>query len=64
VNVFYFYIAYTNSLDNPDVLEKLPSVPVPILILVAMLSIAFSLTTYRALRHSIVQKRNVSRQLL
>ena len=64
VNVFYFYIAYTNSLNNPDMLEKLPSVPVSILILVALLAIAFSLTTYRAFRLSMVQKRNVSRQLL
>jgi len=52
VNVLYFYIAYTNSLDNPDVLEKLPSVPVSILLLVATLAIAFSLTTYRAFRRS------------
>jgi hypothetical protein len=58
VNVFYFYIAYTNSLDNPDVLEKLPSVPVSILILVAGLAIAFSLTTYRAFRRSTAPKRN------
>ena len=64
VNVFYFYVAYTNSLNNPDMLEKLPSVPVSILILVALLAIAFSLTTYRAFRLSMVQKRNVSRQLL
>jgi hypothetical protein len=64
VNVFYFYIAYTNSLNNPDMLEKLPSVPVSILILVALLAIAFSLTTYRAFRLSMVQKCNVSRQLL
>ncbi len=64
VNVFYFYIAYTNSLNNPDMLEKLPSVPVSILILVALLAIAFSLTTYRAFRLSMAQKRNVSRQLL
>ena len=64
VNVFYFYIAYTNSLDNPDILEKLPSVPVSILIVVAVLAIAFSLTTYHAFRLSMVQKRNVTRQHL
>ena len=64
VNVFYFYIAYMNSLDDPGMLEKLPSVPVSILILVALLAIAFSLTTYRAFRLSMVQKRNVSRQFL
>ena len=64
VNVFYFYIAFTNSLNNPDMLEKLPSVPVSILTLIAMLAIAFSLTTYHAFRLSMVQKRNVSRQLL
>ena len=64
VNVFYFYIAYTNSLDNPDVLEKLPSVPVSILILVATLAIAFSLTTYHAFRRSMVRTRNASRQFL
>jgi hypothetical protein len=60
VNIFYFYIAYTNSLDDPDMLEKLPSVPVSILILVAMLAIAFSLTTYRAFRRSVsvVSERN------
>jgi len=64
VNVFYFYIAYTNSLDNPDLLEKLPSVPVSILILVATLAIAFSLTTYRAFRRSMRQKRKASQQFL
>ncbi len=58
INAFYLYIAYTNSLDNLDVLRRLPSVPVSILILVAMLAIAFSLTTYRAFRRSIVPKRN------
>jgi hypothetical protein len=64
VNLFYFYIAYTNSLDNPDMLERLPSVPVSILILVAVLAIAFSLMTYGAFRLSRVQERNASRQLL
>ena len=64
VNVFYFYIAYANSLVNPDVLERLPSVPVSILILVGTLAIAFSLTTYWAFRRSKVRKRNVSRQSL
>lgn len=63
VNVLYFYIAYTNSLDNPDMLEKLPSVPVSILILVTMLSIAFSLTTYRAFRRAGAQRGTV-RQVL
>jgi hypothetical protein len=58
MNGFYLYIAYTNSLDNLDVLKRLPSVPVSILILVATLAIAFSLTTYRAFRRSIVPKRN------
>ena len=58
MNAFYLYIAYMNSLDNPDVLDKLPSVPVSILILVATLAIAFSLTTYRAFRRSMVPKRN------
>jgi len=58
MNVFYLYIAYTNSLENLDVLEQLPSVPVTILIFVAALAIAFSLTTYRAFRRSMVPKRN------
>jgi len=58
MNVLYFYIAYTNSLENPDLLERLPSLPVSILILVATLAIAFSLTTYRAFRRSMVAKRN------
>lgn len=58
VNVFYFFIAYTNSLDNPNVLERLPSVPVSILIFVATLVIAFLLTTYRAFRRSILPNRN------
>jgi len=56
MNVFYLYVAYINSLDNPDVLEKLPSVPVSLLILVAALATAFSLTTYRAFRRSSVPK--------
>ena len=58
INAFYLYIAYTNSLDNLDVLERLPSVPGSILILAATLAIAFSLTTYRAFRRSMVPKRN------
>jgi hypothetical protein len=58
MNVFYFYVAYTNSLDNLDVLERFPSVPFSILILVATLAIAFSLTTYRAFRRSMLSKRN------
>ena len=53
INVFYLYIAYTNSLDKLDVLERLPSVPVSALIFVAALAIAFSLTTYRAFRRSV-----------
>ena len=48
LSAFYFYIAYTNSLDDPDVLQKLPSISVSLLIFVATLAIAFSLTTYRA----------------
>jgi hypothetical protein len=64
VNVFYFYIAYTNSLDNPEMLEKLPSVPVSILALIAMLAIAFSLMTYRAFRRSMIQKPNSSQEFL
>ena len=58
INVFYLYIAYANSLDNPNALEQLPSVPVAILIFVAMLAIAFSLMTYRACRRSLVPKHN------
>ena len=57
MNVFYFYVAYMNSLDNLDVLKKLPSVPVSLLILGATLAIAFSMTTYRAFRRSMVTKR-------
>ncbi|HYA64953.1 MAG TPA: hypothetical protein VED66_17235 [Candidatus Sulfotelmatobacter sp.] len=60
INVFYFYIAYTNSLDKLDVLEQLPSVPVSALLFVAALAVAFSLTTYRAFRRSVsvVSERN------
>jgi hypothetical protein len=61
VNILYFYIAYTNSLDDPEMLEKLPSLPVSILILVATLVIAFSLMTYRAFRRSLALK-DVSRE--
>jgi hypothetical protein len=52
MNVFYFYIAYTNSLDDPDLLERLPSIPVCLLILFLTLAMAFSLTTYRDFRRS------------
>jgi hypothetical protein len=58
MNAFNFYIAYTNSLDNLDALGRVPSLPVSILIFVAALAIAFTLTTYRAFRRSIVPKRN------
>jgi hypothetical protein len=53
INVFYFYIAYTNSLENPWLLEQLPSVPVSALLFVASLAFAFSWTTYRAYLRSV-----------
>lgn len=54
LNVFYFYIAYTNSLDNLAALERLPSVPVAIFVFVVILAIAFSIVTYRAFRRSLI----------
>ena len=53
LNVFYFYIAYTNAVDRLDVLEQLPSFPVSVLLFFAALAVAFSLTTYRAFRRSV-----------
>lgn len=48
LNVLYFYIAFTNYLQNPDLLARLPSAPAAIMIVVAGLVIAFVLATYRA----------------
>ncbi len=53
INAFYFYIACTNSLDDPNALQKLPSISAALLIFVTTLAIAFSLTTYRAFRRSV-----------
>ena len=58
MNAFYLYVAYVNSIENLHVVERLPSVPVALLILVAAVAFAFSLTTYRAFRRSIVLIRN------
>ena len=48
LNLFYFYIAYTNWLQDPVWLDRLPSAPVAVMILVAGLGIAFAVLTWRA----------------
>ncbi len=50
MNLLYFYIAYTNSLDDPALLNRLPSAPVAVLIAVVVLIITFTIVTYRAYR--------------
>ena len=46
IQLFYFYIAYWNSLENPADLDRLPSVPAAVSIMIALLSIAFAAVTY------------------
>ena len=48
IQLLYFYIAYLNWVEEPDLLIHLPSVPAAILILIISLSIAFVAITYRA----------------
>ena len=48
LNFLYFYIAYTNWLQDPAMLDRLPSAPVAVMIVVAGLAISFVLLTWRA----------------
>ena len=48
LNLLYFYIAYTNWLQDPERLDRLPSAPVAVMIFVAGLAIAFAVLTWRA----------------
>ena len=50
MNLLYFYIAYTNSLEDPVLLNRLPSAPAAVLIAVVVLIIAFTIVTYQAYR--------------
>lgn len=57
LNLLYFYIAYTNWLLDPVALDRLPSAPVAVMIVVAGLVIAFTLLTWNAFMH--VSERRV-----
>ncbi|HYX68775.1 MAG TPA: hypothetical protein VE825_06560 [Terriglobales bacterium] len=48
LNLLYFYIAYTNWLQDPVWLDRLPSAPVAVMMVVAGLAISFVLLTWRA----------------
>jgi hypothetical protein len=48
LNLLYFYIAYTNWLQDPVMLDRLPSAPVAVMIVVAGLALSFLLLTWRA----------------
>ena len=48
LNLLYFYIAYTNWLLDPVWLDRLPSAPVAVVLLVAGLVAAFAVLTWRA----------------
>jgi hypothetical protein len=56
INLFYFYIAYLNWVDDPEGFAFLPSVPVSLLLLVSTLAALFAVLTYRAFRHSLAAK--------
>jgi hypothetical protein len=56
VNVFYFYIAYLNWVDDPESLAFLPALPVSLLLLVSTLAALFAVLTYRAFRNSLAVK--------
>ncbi len=46
IQLFYLYIAFWNSLESPALLDRLPSVPSAVLMMLALLSIAFATVTY------------------
>ncbi len=50
MNLLYFYIAYTNSIEDPALLNRLPSAPVAVFMAVVALTITFTILTYRAYR--------------
>ena len=56
INLFYFYIAYLNWVDDPEGFAFLPSVPVSLLLIVSTLAALFAVLTYRAFRHSLAAK--------
>ncbi|MFQ5931085.1 MAG: hypothetical protein ACE5MM_01625 [Nitrospiraceae bacterium] len=47
VQLFYFYIAYVNSLVHSELRNHLPSVPLALFLLLGALTIAFVAITYR-----------------
>lgn len=56
VNLLYFYIAYTNWVDNPEGFVPLPSLPVSLLLFVSTVAVVFGVLTYREFRRSIAAK--------
>lgn len=52
LNLLYFYIAYTNWLQDPVWLDRLPSAPVAVFVVVVLLCIAFVQLTWSAFRRS------------
>lgn len=47
IQLLFFYVAYLNLLENPEAFEGLPSFPVSIVLLVALLGLALVALTYR-----------------
>jgi hypothetical protein len=52
INLIYFYAAFLNFVDSPEPLARLSSLPVSLLVAIAMLVVLFVLMTYRAFRAS------------
>ena len=48
LNLLYFYIAYTNWLQDPAWLDRLPSAPVAVMMVVGGLAISFVVLTWHA----------------
>lgn len=55
INLIYFYVAFLNSVETPELLARLPSVPVSLLVAMGTLAILLVLLTYCAFRASEVQ---------
>lgn len=53
INLLYFYVAFVNSVTDPETHVWLPPFPLVIVLLVAALAAAFALLTYRAYRRDI-----------
>ena len=58
INLLYFYIAYVNWVDDPELLNLLPSAPVAIMLVLIVLTITFIGDLYWCFRRVRMRERN------